>query len=148
MKVDSKTISMTKSKKISHIGIAVENIDAVLSFYTDSLGLELESIENVESENVKVAFIKIGKSRLELLEPLNDSSVIRKFLDKKGEGIHHIALESLDIGSRLQQLKQQGIPLINESTKTGARNSQIAFIHPKAANGVLFELCQHEGSDN
>ncbi|WP_087971621.1 methylmalonyl-CoA epimerase [Oceanobacillus rekensis] len=146
--IDPKTSSKKPPKQISHIGIAVENIDAALSFYTDSLGLELEAVEKIESEGVKVAFIKIGESRLELLEPLNEKSAIRKFLDKKGEGIHHIALEVGDIRTRLQQLKQQGIPLINEEAKTGARNSQIAFIHPKTANGVLYELCQHEGSDD
>ncbi|MFC4022853.1 methylmalonyl-CoA epimerase [Oceanobacillus longus] len=146
--IDPQTKLVESPKKIAHIGIAVENIDVALSFYTDLLGLELEAVEKVESEGVKVAFIKIGESRLELLEPLNESSALKKFLDKKGEGIHHIALEVDNINSRLQQLKQQGVTLINEEAKDGAHNSQIAFIHPKAANGVLFELCQHKGSDN
>ncbi|WP_249871937.1 methylmalonyl-CoA epimerase [Oceanobacillus saliphilus] len=146
--IDPKTKSIEKPHKIAHIGIAVESIDYALPFYTDSLGLELEMVEQVESEGVKIAFIKIGETRLELLEPLNDSSSVRKFLDKKGEGIHHIALEVDDIETRLQQLNKQGIKLINEKAKTGAHNSQIAFIHPKAANGVLFELCQHERNED
>src|SRR5690625_413436 len=130
-------------KKIAHIGIAVKSIDDVLSFYTDSLGLELEYVENVESEGVKVAFLKIGESRIELLEPLNKSSSIQQYLDKKGEGIHHIALEVDNIDVRLKQLQSEGVKLVNDESKSGAHNSQIAFIHPKAANGVLFELCQH-----
>ncbi|GAA0602896.1 hypothetical protein GCM10009001_19910 [Virgibacillus siamensis] len=135
--------------KISHIGVAVETIDKVLPFYTDTLGLELEGVETVESEAVKVAFLKIGESRFELLEPLNETSPIQKFIEKKGEGIHHIALDVDDVENRLKRFKSQRIPLINEEAKQGAHNSRIAFLHPKAANGVLFELCQQqEGSDS
>ncbi|UJL44785.1 methylmalonyl-CoA epimerase [Virgibacillus sp. NKC19-16] len=132
-------------KKIAHVGIAVRNIDDTLAFYTDSLGMELEGVEKVDSEGVKIAFLKIGESRFELLEPLNDSSPIQKFLDKKGEGIHHIAVEVDNIEARLNQLKSEGVRLINEKAKSGAHNSQIAFIHPKAANGVLVELAQQAG---
>ncbi|WP_188453717.1 methylmalonyl-CoA epimerase [Virgibacillus oceani] len=139
---------LEQPNKIAHIGIAVHSIDQAISFYTDTLGLELEGVEAVKSEGVKVAFLKIGESRFELLEPLDDTSTIQKFLDKKGEGIHHIALEVDNVEERLQKYKQAGIKLINEEAKSGAHNSQIAFIHPKAANGVLLELCQHtEGSD-
>src|SRR5690625_504993 len=141
--IDPGKIPIEAPKKIAHIGIAVKSIDDVLSFYTDSLGLELENVENVESEGVKVAFLKIGESRIELLEPLNESSSIQQYLDKKGEGIHHIALEVDNIDARLNQLQTEGIKLVNDESKPGAHNSQIAFIHPKAANGVLFELCQH-----
>ncbi|MFC4558746.1 methylmalonyl-CoA epimerase [Virgibacillus kekensis] len=136
-------------EKIAHIGIAVKKIDQALSFYTDTLGLQLEAVEEVESEGVKVAFLKIGDSRIELLEPLNESSAIKRYLDKKGEGIHHIALEVDNINERLTSMKKKGIQLINEQPKTGAHNSRIAFIHPKAANGVLFEMCDHsEGSES
>lgn len=136
-------------EKIAHIGIAVKNIDHALPFYTDLLGMELEDVQEIESEAVKVAFLKIGESRLELLEPLNESSSIQRFLDKKGEGIHHIALEVDHINARLNQFKSQGIRLVNNEAIQGANNSQIAFIHPKSTNGVLFELCQHdEGSDD
>lgn len=139
---------ITEPKKIAHIGIAVKNLDHALPFYTDSMGLTLEDVQEVASEAVKVAFLKIGDSRLELLEPLNDSSPIQKFIDKKGEGIHHIALEVEDLTTRLNLLKTQGIQLINNEPKQGAHNSQIAFIHPKATSGVLFELCQHAGGSD
>ncbi|SFA72306.1 methylmalonyl-CoA epimerase [Lentibacillus halodurans] len=146
--VHPKEEKLKPPEKIAHIGIAVRGIDQVLSFYTDTLGLELESVETVESEGVKTAFLKIGESRIELLEPLDSDSPIQHFLNKKGEGIHHIALEEDKLDKRLQRIISEGIPLINEEPKQGAHDSQIAFIHPKAANGVLFELCQHpEGSE-
>lgn len=139
----------SQPEKIAHIGIAVKKMEHALPFYTNLLGLELEDVQEIESEAVKVAFLKIGESRLELLEPLNESSPIQQFLDKKGEGIHHIALEVDNIKARLNQFISQGIRLVNDEIKQGANNSQIAFIHPKSANGVLFELCQHgEGSDD
>ncbi|SFD52321.1 methylmalonyl-CoA epimerase [Lentibacillus persicus] len=135
-------------EKIAHIGIAVKEIDNALPFYTDTLGLTLEGVETVESEGVKTAFLKIGESRIELLEPLRDDSPIQQFLTKKGEGIHHIALEADNLQDRLNTMKMEGVPLINEEPKAGAHDSQVAFVHPKAANGVLFELCQHpEGSE-
>ncbi|GAB3052374.1 methylmalonyl-CoA epimerase [Virgibacillus ainsalahensis] len=136
--------SISQLKKISHIGIAVKEIDATLSFYTDSLGMQLEAVEKVESEGVKVAFLKIGESRFELLEPLDETSPIHRFIENKGEGIHHIALETENITDRLNQLKSEGVQLVNEQPKPGAHNSQIAFIHPKSAKGVLFELCQQD----
>lgn len=131
-------------KKIAHIGIAVKRIDYCLAFYTDSLGLKLESVEIIESEGVKVAFLNIGESRIELLEPLNDTSPIHRFIEKRGEGIHHIAFEVDHIEKRLQQMKTEGIQLIDEQVKIGANDSKVAFIHPKAANGVLVELCQEK----
>lgn len=134
--------TIEKPSKIAHIGIAVNSIDQALPFYSNILGLELEGVETVESEDVKVAFLKIGATRFELLEPLSPASAIQKFIDKKGEGIHHIALEVDNINARLEQYKTDGIKLIHEQAKPGAHNSEIAFIHPKAANGVLFELCQ------
>ena len=130
-------------KQIAHIGIAVHDVEAAIPFYTEGLGMILEKTEEVESEQVKVAFIKIGDSRIELLEPLSEKSAIHTFLEKKGEGIHHIALEVDDVQQRLDDLKQNGIRLINEQPKQGADNAQIAFLHPKSTNGVLFELCQH-----
>ncbi|GAB3791534.1 methylmalonyl-CoA epimerase [Virgibacillus kimchii] len=142
--IDPKKETLPPPEKIAHIGIAVKQIDHVLPFYTDTLGLTLEGVEEVESEGVKVAFLKIGETRFELLEPANDQSPIQQFLDKKGEGIHHIALEVDHIQARLEKLKTEGIEMINEEPKLGAHNSQIAFIHPKAANGVLFELCEHD----
>lgn len=135
--------ALSKPEKIAHIGIAVHSIEQSLPFYTDQLGLTLEKVEEVESEQVKVAFIQIGESRIELLEPLSEQSAIHKFLEKKGEGIHHIALEVDNIEKRLEQLKLNEVRLINEEPKSGANNAQIAFIHPKSTHGVLLELCQH-----
>lgn len=138
----------TPPKKIAHIGIAVHKIEDALPFYTDGLGLVVESIEEVESEGVKIAFLKVGETRIELLEPLYESSPIQGFLDKKGEGIHHIAFEVDDIHPRITQLKHKGVKLINEEPKSGAHQSEIAFIHPKSTHGVLVELCQQaKGSE-
>ncbi|MET3682407.1 methylmalonyl-CoA epimerase [Alkalibacillus flavidus] len=130
--------------KIAHIGIAVTSLDDMIPFYRDQLGLTFQGKEEVPSEHVRVAFFKIGESAIELLEPLNDDSPIAKFIDKKGEGIHHVALDVDDINARLDHLKSEGVPLIHDEPKTGAHDSQVAFLHPKAANGVLFELCQQK----
>ncbi|MFD1360639.1 methylmalonyl-CoA epimerase [Lentibacillus salinarum] len=140
--------AMEPPEKIAHIGIAVRQIDQALPFYTDMLGLEMEGVETVETEGVKTAFLKIGESRIELLEPLNDDSPIQRFLDKKGEGVHHIALETSNLAQRLEKLASEGIRMINETPVEGAHGSHVAFLHPKAANSVLFELCEHpEGSE-
>lgn len=129
--------------KIAHIGIAVKNLDASLPFYTQLLGLTLLGQEEVESEQVRVAFLGIGESRFELLEPTSPASPIAQFIEKRGEGIHHIALDVDNIEERLANLKENGIKMINEEPKLGAHEAQIAFIHPKAAGGVLIELCQY-----
>ncbi|MCF3941709.1 methylmalonyl-CoA epimerase [Oceanobacillus alkalisoli] len=136
-------------KQIAHLGIAVKKIEEVLPFYTNAIGLEVEAIEEVESEGVKIAFLKVGETRIELLEPLHEQSPINSFLAQRGEGVHHIAFEVEDLTSRLSKLKEKGVRLINEESKQGANNSQIAFIHPKEAHGVLVELCEHpEGSED
>src|SRR5690606_3761262 len=115
-----------------------------LPFYVEQLHLELEGIEKVESEQVKVAFLRIGESRIELLEPTSEYSPIYKFIEKRGEGIHHIALGVNDIEQRLEELKANKISLINERPKIGAGRAKIAFIHPKSASGVLYELCEKQ----
>lgn len=138
---------MKAPNKIAHIGIAVKSLEQAIPFYTEHLGLSLVGTEEVESEQVKVAFLAIGESRIELLEPLSDQSPIAKFIEKRGEGIHHIALDVDDVGERLAHLKQQGVPLIHEQPKVGAHNAQIGFLHPKAAGGVLYELCQYPQED-
>ncbi|WP_042145833.1 methylmalonyl-CoA epimerase [Paucisalibacillus sp. EB02] len=135
------------TKKISHIGIAVKSIEQSLPFYTKILGLELEGIEEIDSESVKVAFLKIGDSRFELLEATTDNSPIHKFIVKRGEGIHHIALDVEDIEARMRSLSKNGIEFINPEPKTGAHRSQIAFMHPKSTQGVLFELCEEAGGE-
>lgn len=129
--------------KIAHIGIAVKSIEATLPFYTRQLGLTLIGREKVESEQVEIAFLAIGESRIELLEPLDAASPIARFIERRGEGIHHIALDVQDIHERLARLRENGVPLINDTPKEGAHQTQIAFLHPKAASGVLFELCQY-----
>lgn len=130
------------AKKIDHIGIAVKSLEASLPLYTEHLKLKLLGIEEVESEGVKVAFLKVGESKIELLEPLNNESPIAKFIEKKGEGIHHIALGVDDIKNRVKEIKEKGLRMINEEPKTGAGGAQIAFMHPKSTGGVLYELCE------
>ncbi|AKG04356.1 methylmalonyl-CoA epimerase [Salimicrobium jeotgali] len=130
--------------KISHIGIAVQHLEQALPFYQHSLGLPLESVETVEEEKVKVAFFPIGDTRIELLEPMDEDSPIQKFIDKKGEGIHHIALDVDNIEKRISLFKEQGISMLNETPKQGAHDSRIAFLHPKAGQGVLYELCEEK----
>lgn len=132
-------------KKLAHIGIAVNSIDESLPFYQKQIGLQLEGIETVDSEQVRVAFLTIGDTRLELLESTSESGPIAQFIQKKGVGLHHIAFEVDDVKARLEQLKQDGIQLIHEEPKEGAHGAQIAFIHPKAAGGALLELCQSKG---
>ena len=129
-------------KKISHIGIAVESIDAALPFYRDVLGLEFEGVEVVAEQKVKVAFLVIGESRIELLEPTAPDSPVAKFLEKSGPGIHHLAFQVEGLEERLAGLKGQGVRLIDESPRLGAHHSRIAFLHPKASGGVLTELCE------
>jgi methylmalonyl-CoA mutase C-terminal domain/subunit len=131
-------------KKLAHIGIAVRSIDEALPFYQNQIGLQLEGIETVESEAVRVAFLKIGETKVELLESTSDAGPIAQFIQKKGPGIHHIAFEVDDIHARLEQLKRDGVQLIHEEPKEGAHGAQIAFIHPKAARGALLELCQSQ----
>ncbi len=128
--------------KIDHIGIAVKAMDDALKVYRDALGLELTSTEEVATQKVKVAFLPIGETRFELLEPSEDASPIAKFLESRGEGIHHIAVEVSDIEQMLAQLKEKGVRLINEEPVPGAHGTRVAFVHPKSTRGVLLELVQ------
>ncbi len=130
------------TKKINHIGIAVNSIEASLPFYRDTLGMVFEGDEVVAEQKVKVAFLAIGESRIELLEPTADDSPVAKFLAKNGEGLHHIAYEVADLGAALAELKRDGVRLIDETPRSGAHGTSIAFLHPKATGGVLTELCQ------
>jgi methylmalonyl-CoA/ethylmalonyl-CoA epimerase len=129
-------------KKISHIGIAVYDLNQSMKWIKDILGMQFEGIEMVESEKVRVAFFRIGESRFELLEPTSSDSTIAKFLKKYGEGIHHIALEVENLPERLRSLQEKGIRLIHEQPKRGAHDMNIAFLHPKDTGGVLLELCE------
>ncbi|GMB07718.1 methylmalonyl-CoA epimerase [Thermolongibacillus altinsuensis] len=129
-------------KKIDHVGIAVKSLDEALPFYVETLGLECLGIEAVESEKVRVAFLKIGEAKIELLEPTAEDSPIAAFIEKRGEGIHHIALGVDDIQARIDELKANGIRMIHDQPKRGAGGANIAFMHPKSAHGVLYELCE------
>jgi len=128
--------------KINHLGIATKGIDEALAFWADALGLENVHTETVEDQKVRVAMLPIGESRIELLEPTSDDSPISKFLEKRGSGIHHIAVEVDDIEAALAKLKARGMRLIDEIPRKGAEGSLVAFVHPSSANGVLLELVQ------
>lgn len=128
--------------KINHLGIATKGIDEALGFWSDALGLENVHTEVVEDQKVRVAMLPVGESRIELLEPTSDDSPISKFLEKRGGGIHHIAVEVEDIEASLAKLKEKGMRLIDESPRIGAEGCLVAFVHPSSANGVLLELVQ------
>ena len=128
--------------KINHLGIATKGIDEALKFWSDALGLENVHTEIVEDQKVRVAMLPIGESRVELLEPTSDDSPISKFLEKRGGGIHHIAVEVEDIEASLEKLKSQGMRLIDETPRLGAEGCLVAFVHPAASGGVLLELVQ------
>jgi methylmalonyl-CoA epimerase len=133
--------------KINHLGIATKGIDEALKFWEDALGLENVHTEIVEDQKVRVAMLPIGDTRIELLEPTSEDSPITKFLEKRGGGIHHIAVEVEDINAALMKLKQQGARLIDENPRVGAEGCLVAFVHPSSANGVLLELVQSENID-
>lgn len=129
-------------KKIEHIGIAVKDIEVSNALFKLLFGKEHYKIEDVESEGVKTSFFKCGPNKIELLQATKDDSPIAKFIEKKGEGIHHIAFAVDDIESEIERLKAEGFQMIHNIPKKGADNKIIAFLHPKATNGVLVELCQ------
>jgi methylmalonyl-CoA/ethylmalonyl-CoA epimerase len=129
-------------KKIEHIGVAVKNLDDSNKLFSKLLGASPYKIEEVESEHVKTSFFEVGENKIELLEATNENSAIAKFIDKKGEGIHHIAFDVDDIEAEITRLKKEGFTVINDIPKHGADNKLVAFLHPKSTNGVLIELCQ------
>jgi len=129
--------------KISHIGIAVKSIEETAKFYR-KLGLEIESIEVVESHKLRVAFISLGDVRIELLEPTSENSTVAKYIEKRGEGIHHLALATDNLVSKLSEVEEKGIQLIDKKPRPGAHNASIAFLHPKSTHGILLELCEED----
>ena len=129
-------------EKIEHIGIAVKDLEISNALFASLFGVGHYKIEEVISEGVKTSFFKAGPNKIELLEAINPKSPIAKFIEKKGEGIHHIAFEVSDIISEIARLKSEGFVILNETPKKGADNKLIAFVHPKSSNGVLIELCQ------
>ena len=132
--------------KIEHIGIATRGLDGAVNFWRDALGLRVEATEEVRDQRVRVAMLPIGETRVELLEPTSADSPIAKFLEKRGPGIHHIALRVDDIHTALAHLKEQGARLIDETPRIGAGGCLVAFVHPSSANGVLLELVEHTSS--
>ncbi|MEZ5429360.1 MAG: methylmalonyl-CoA epimerase [Pyrinomonadaceae bacterium] len=133
--------------KINHLGIATRGIEEALKFWEDALGLENVHTETVEDQKVRVAMLPVGESRIELLEPTSDDSPISKFLEKRGGGIHHIAVEVEDIEAALEKLKAEGARLIDEKPRIGAEGCLVAFVHPAATGGVLLELTQTVNDD-
>lgn len=127
--------------KIEHIAIAVHSLEEALPFYEQQLGLEHEFTEEVPEQKVRVAILKVGDTRFELLEPTAEDSPIAKFLATRGPGLHHVALATTSLASRLQQLHQQGVKLIDREPRRGAEGKEVAFLHPKSSGGVLLELC-------
>ena len=129
-------------KKIEHIGIAVKNLETSNSLFHKLLGVPSYKTELVESEGVKTAFYKVGEHKIELLEATTLESPITKFIEKRGEGIHHIAFEVDNLEAEIKRLKKEGFEIINENPKEGADNKRVVFLHPKSTQGVLVELCQ------
>jgi len=130
--------------KINHIGVAVSSIDEALPFYRDTLGMTFFGTEEVASQQVKVAFLAIGESKIELLEPTSAQSPVAKFLEKNGPGVHHVAYGVADIEAAIARLTAEGTRMIDAVPRAGAHGARIAFIHPKSSGGVLTELCQCE----
>ena len=127
---------------IEHIGIAVKNLEESIKYYQDVLGLECYSIEEVKDQKVRTAFFKVGETKLELLEATADDSPVAKFIDKKGEGVHHIAFSVNNVNAKLLEVENKGIKLIDKTSRKGAENLNIGFLHPKSTGGVLTEFCE------
>ena len=131
-----------KPTHIEHIGIAVKNLNDSISYYENVLGLKCYAIEEVKEQKVKTAFFKIGETKIELLESTDPEGPIGKFLEKKGEGVHHIAYAVNDLESSLKEVEEKGVRLIDKTARKGAEGLDIAFLHPKSTGGVLTELCE------
>ena len=132
-------------KKVDHIGIAVNSLEESVKFYEDILGLKLQGVETVEEQKVKVAFLPVGDTEIELLEATTPDSPIAKFIENKGQGVQHVAFRVDDLEKALEEMKKLGIRLIDEKPRYGAGGARIAFLHPKSTNGVLVELCERKG---
>ena len=128
--------------KLDHLGIAVPDLDAALAFWQGALGLSLEGVEVVESEGVRTAFLDVGDAKIELLEPLDESSVIARSIARRGPGVHHVCLAVDGIESTLEALDAEGVRLVDRKPRPGAHGKKVAFIHPSSAGGVLVELAE------
>jgi methylmalonyl-CoA epimerase len=131
--------------RVEHIGIATRSIEESLKFWRDALGLEVRHTETVEEQGVRVAMLPVGEPRVELLEPTGENSPVAKFIEKRGPGIHHVAVRVGDIRAALAQLKAAGARLIDEEPRVGAGGCLVAFVHPSSSGGVLLELVEHAG---
>lgn len=128
-------------RKVDHIGIAVDNLEERLPFWAEALGLEVSAIETVESEQVKVAFLPIGPTRIELLEATSKESPIARHLERRGPGVHHVTFQVADMGAALDRLRAAGVKIVGDDARSGAGGHRVAFLHPKSSGGVLVELC-------
>jgi methylmalonyl-CoA/ethylmalonyl-CoA epimerase len=131
-------------EKIDHIGIAVKDIDEALRFYREAFGIEPSLIYESSHTKAKIAFLPIGDARIELIQPLNPESVVGRFLEKKGEGIHHISFKVKDVDKSLHELEEKGIQLLDKQSRKVREKEKVGFLNPKSANGVLVELMQEE----
>ena len=131
-------------KKIEHIGIAVKNLEAANILFAKLFGKQHYKIEGVEREGVQTSFFMMGETKIELLESTNENSAISKFIDKRGEGIHHIAFAVDDIHAEMKRMEEEGFQLLNKEPLAGADNKLICFLHPKSTNGILVELCMEK----
>lgn len=131
---------------LDHVGIAVDDIDAALAFYTEALGLEVDATEDVPSQGVRAHFVRVGSAALELLEATTEESPVRRFVSRRGAGIHHLTLRVDDLPAALARLKARGVRLIDETPREGAEGALVAFVHPAAAHGVLVELKQERSA--
>ncbi len=129
-------------KKINHIAIAVNNLEEAAKFYQEVMGLTLSGIEVVTAQKTKVGFFKIGESNIELVQPAEPDSPLVKFLETKGQGIHHICLEVDDIEAEVKTFLEKGATMVDQKPRPGAHNTRVAFVHPKSSGGVLIELCE------
>jgi len=127
---------------IEHIGIAVKDLQTAIPYYEEVLGLKCYNIEEVTDQKVKTAFFKVGQTKIELLEPTSEESSVAKFIEKKGEGVHHIAFRVDDVANALAECESKGVQLIDKAPRNGAEGLRIAFLHPKSTAGVLTELCE------
>ena len=132
------------AKRIEHIGIAVKSIEQARKFYEEVLGLKCYAIEEVHDQKVKTAFFKVGETKIELLEPTSADSPVAKFIEKRGEGLHHVAFAVNNTAEALSEAEEKGIRLIDKEPRKGAESLLIGFLHPKSTNGVLFEFCSEE----
>ncbi|MDO8691982.1 MAG: methylmalonyl-CoA epimerase [Dehalococcoidia bacterium] len=128
-------------KKIDHVGMAVKNLDATLAFYRDVLGIEAQSVEDYAPDSIRTAFLKVGDAAFEIMEPTSPESPVAKFLEKRGEGMHHLSLEVDDLRAELKKLEAKGVALIDKVPRQGAHDT-VAFVHPKSTGGILVELTE------